>query len=118
MVSRYRLVIVGCAVCASLFLVLKGCTSYSVQGQANALQVKKVGSAIKQYSAAKGRCPISLDELVPNYLPAIPELGGDVRWLYAGRQDNRSFSLAAAGDWANWTIVYIDDTDDIIIDDK
>ena len=62
-----------------------------------AQQLAVAAIAIRRFEMANGRVPGSLDELVPNYLPAVPFDPFDGRPLRYKRKEVNSFALYSVG---------------------
>jgi len=95
--------VVQIVVVFSLFLVFSGCgvellTTTAIQGELQAQQLKSMQRqvqgisnqtgkinlerAIQTFQAENGRYPTSLNELVPQYLPSLPQPSGDKAYSF------------------------------------
>ncbi|MEX1184483.1 MAG: hypothetical protein WEF86_14825 [Gemmatimonadota bacterium] len=76
--------------------------------------------ALADYAAERGTYPVSLDELVPQHLPAVPQpTWGLRRWSYrrytpadvsarAAPRDSVYFSLAVAANESGYPVLFYD----------
>jgi hypothetical protein len=95
-----------------------GCDSARKNAQANKTAAQTVVSALKNYKAATGRFPPSLQQLIPKYLPSLPKLSGSTTWSYQVEPDGANFILTYVGYSSDWTGSYWSSSDTWGVDDK
>lgn len=107
-------IVLACLAClAALFLV----RDFFPDNEGNHDKGKQVVEALKKYKNDHGSYPATLEDLVPDYLPALPRLDGKAKWFYRFR-DGGEISLAYGGGPSTWSGVYRSKYDDWIIDTK
>jgi hypothetical protein len=81
-------------------------------------EAAKIIHALEQYVDEHGAAPATLDDLVPKYIPKIPQPHyGVPRWDYAGQTDSIHYSLAFGAEGGYPAIYYTSQSADWHVDE-
>jgi hypothetical protein len=91
--------VVACIVAVGFLAALPGCgkplpTMSSPEVIAVRLRGEQIVAALERYRADKGKYPMTLTALIPNYLPSIPDGSEYSDWSYSLDGYTKRYSLA------------------------